>query len=449
MEDIEVNEGLAEQQALALESYQGGMTFYNSFMGFDESVRNAYEKLVEQQKLNNEIGSELYDGIIALVNLITESSIDENIKQDFYARLARVHNDREYYVNKTNDIDYHYLMTDLDNAKSEFASYSERLNGYKQRIESATSVSEIEAIIEQMDKDKADMENNYLNPLNTEYNSLLQSFEDCKGYEEELSKLKEELVIVKDLYWREEQKNEVRKIIDEGVVLSEIYYSQTREIRNKIDETREYGEVLAPKFGGEATYKIKQLNKKVNESNLSDETKTVYNTKLDSLQARVEYLEKYSYPFNSYYFIDILNDEDADFTAFQLDLDNYKNKLESASTPKEIESISTEISNLINRQWGEYNAFMDLFNIYKAAIDDEFENIKANVDELINIVKLLESMSSEIDSLSGIEQILMSNPNAVINAYTMQGIKLQITAKDVSNLPKGVYIINGKKVFIK
>lgn len=112
-----------------------------------------------------------------------------------------IDNKREYYVNKTNEIDYNNLMTDLDNSKAEFASYSERLNGYKQRIESATSVSEIETIIEQMNKDKTDMESNYLNPLNTEYNSLLQSLEVCKGYEEELSKLEEDLEIVKGLYW--------------------------------------------------------------------------------------------------------------------------------------------------------------------------------------------------------------------------------------------------------
>ena len=51
----------------------------------------------------------------------------------------------------------------------------------------------------------------------------------------------------------------------------------------------------------------------------------------------------------------------------------------------------------------------------------------------------------ELDE-SDIEQVTIDNPDAFLGIYTINGIK---QSSNADNLPKGIYIKNGKKVIIK
>ena len=52
------------------------------------------------------------------------------------------------------------------------------------------------------------------------------------------------------------------------------------------------------------------------------------------------------------------------------------------------------------------------------------------------------------DDNSGINEI-ESDPNSAPSVYTLQGIKIDMTGRSIDDLPKGIYIINGKKEIIK
>ena len=177
----------------AIAVYNDGIAFCDGFVDFDANFRKTDETIWEQQSYNHKIGSEI-DGIISeLKKMVKESEIDAEKKNYFLNVLDSVDNAKDGYIKWTNEYDSFYLIRDLDNAKIEFASYSERLEGYKNKIESATSVAEIEAVIEQMNNDKSNMESEYLIPLQTEYNYMLQFMESCEKYEAELLKLHQRL----------------------------------------------------------------------------------------------------------------------------------------------------------------------------------------------------------------------------------------------------------------
>ena len=180
-----------KEDAIAI--YNDGIAFCNGFVDFDANIRKTDETIREQQSYNHKIGSEI-DGIISeMKKMIKESEIDAEKKSYFLNVLDSVDNAKDGYIKWTNEHDSFYLIRDLDNAKIDFANYSERLEDYKNKIESATSVADIEAVIEQMNNDKSNMESEYLIPLQTEYNYMLQFMESCKKYEAELLKLHQRL----------------------------------------------------------------------------------------------------------------------------------------------------------------------------------------------------------------------------------------------------------------
>lgn len=58
--------------------------------------------------------------------------------------------------------------------------------------------------------------------------------------------------------------------------------------------------------------------------------------------------------------------------------------------------------------------------------------------------------SNILDDISGIDDIEFDNSNYPIEVYNLQGYKLNISNKDeLNSLPKGIYIINGKKELLK
>ena len=152
-----------------------------------------------------------------------------------------------------------------------------------------------------------------------------------------------------------------------------------------------------------------------------------------------------SFPLNS--IMDKMKEEENQLDTFLKSISSVnKNKVLAASTIDELTSISVEISNLINKQKDSFSTFLKSYG--NKTLEKQLESINANIDKIISIIKELESMTAEIDELVGLEQIIVDDPNAEVMVYTMEGIRIKIKASDIGNLPKGVYIINSKKVVI-
>ena len=95
---------------------------------------------------------------------------------------------------------------------------------------------------------------------------------------------------------------------------------------------------------------------------------------------------------------------------------------------------------------------------YDFTVELPLDNVN-NVEKCTVIVMVLDGDSGEvmnsakcaIDPAAGIESLESEPKDGIYRAYNMQGVKMLETtnAEDINNLPKGFYIVNGKKVAVK
>lgn len=95
---------------------------------------------------------------------------------------------------------------------------------------------------------------------------------------------------------------------------------------------------------------------------------------------------------------------------------------------------------------------------YTFSIDLPMDNVK-NVNDCDVIVMLINYTTGMIvngakmslEGQAGVESLIGENEAAIYKAYNLNGVKVMETkdAGEINNLPKGIYIVNGKKVVVK
>lgn len=95
---------------------------------------------------------------------------------------------------------------------------------------------------------------------------------------------------------------------------------------------------------------------------------------------------------------------------------------------------------------------------YTFSIDLPMDNVK-NVNDCDVIVMLINYTTGMIvngakmslEGQAGVESLIGENEAGIYKAYNLNGVKVMETkdAGEINNLPKGIYIVNGKKVVVK
>jgi len=199
------------------------------------------------------------------------------------------------------------------------------------------------------------------------------------------------------------------------------------------------------KVASDIQAEIERLTKQVSESSMSDAEKASYNSTLDEIDNAVYALKKENE--SGYYinFYDRVQKHYEPFSEYESRLANYKERIDAASTDEELDAIIVEIEADAASMKDYYlNPIIDDYNDM-VIISERYSEIG---EELSKYQLQLESVAKEIDSsVSGIEQITMSDGDVIV--VNLRGERLTIKSNQIKTLPKGIYIVNGRKCVVK
>lgn len=190
---------------------------------------------------------------------------------------------------------------------------------------------------------------------------------------------------------------------------------------------------------------IERLRKQLSDSSMSDDEKASFNKSLDEIDNAVYALKKENE--SGYYinFNDRVQKYYEQFSDYNNRLAQYKERIDAASTDEELNAIIAEIEAdaagmkdyYLNPIIEDYNAMV--------IISERFTEIG---EELSKYQLNLNSIAKEIEqTASGIEQVVISNGDAI--AVNLRGERLIIKSTQIGALPKGIYIVNGRKYVVK
>jgi len=100
---------------------------------------------------------------------------------------------------------------------------------------------------------------------------------------------------------------------------------------------------------------------------------------------------------------------------------------------------SMEYKTVLDKKWNEKN--VRIVGIISKALDDaKASNIKDY--DVTNATEM------DVASLTGVDEIIGGDNETTVTVYTLQGIRILYKAdrSALENLPKGIYIVNGKKI---
>ena len=253
----------------------------------------------------------------------------------------------------------------------------------------------------------------------------------------------EEMEEVEDI---SENKANAMKAYQDGMDLYERYIYYYKGDGHKFYITTIDKQDENNKVSSDILYDIDILKQKLSESNMDDDERNSYNKKLDEIDAFVYALKKENesgHYINFYYRVQ-KNYEP--FSEYYNQLSLYKERINATTTNEELSVIIDEITNrskgmedyYLNPIIDDYN---DMVNIFS-----RFTEIG---DELSNYQQELNALSKEINStVTGIWQITKSNDDNVVVVGVM-GERFTIKQSVIHTLPKGVYIVDGKKIILK
>ena len=201
IEEIEVNEDISEKQALALKSYQDGVSIYDGYVYYYKGDGHIfYQATFGKQSDNNKVADDIFTDIERLRKQLSDSSMSDDEKASYNKALDEIdnavyvlkkENESGYYINFNYRVEKNYIP---------FSDYYSRLEQYKERIDAATTNDELDAIIAEIDADAAGMKDYYLNPIIDDYNEMVRISQRFTEIGEELSKYQTKLSgIAKDI----------------------------------------------------------------------------------------------------------------------------------------------------------------------------------------------------------------------------------------------------------
>jgi len=190
---------------------------------------------------------------------------------------------------------------------------------------------------------------------------------------------------------------------------------------------------------------IERLRKQLSDSSMSDDEKASYNKALDEIDNAVYVLKKEN---ESGYYINFnyrVEKNYIPFSDYYSRLEQYKERIDAATTNDELDAIIAEIDADAAGMKDYYlNPIIDDYN-EMVRISQRFTEIG---EELSKYQTKLSGIAKDIETtISGIEPILMSESDVIV--VSLRGERMTVKSSQIRALPKGIYIINGKKFVVK
>lgn len=241
-----------------------------------------------------------------------------------------------------------------------------------------------------------------------------------------------------------EKKAEAIAKYNEGLSLYNSFVELNSKVRSAYDQLINQQKYNL-KLGDEIEREISELKGDIEAFDFAAEHKAYFLNVLDSIDKKSYAYVKWTYGYNYDYLISEFDNTKNAFENFIERLAEYKRSIESATTNSELatitEQMSIDISNteaIYQSSWEiDYNSMLQFIDVCKG-----YEA------ELLKLLQRLKDLKTELaNTTSGIDTIVSTDADMVV--YTLIGERLTINANQIKSLPKGIHIINGKKILIQ
>ena len=430
---------------------------YNSFINYHNGeAHNEYVAALTLQSNNVRNANYGLSVIDSLKNSISESALSEESKQSNKETLDRIGNEINTLLVRNNQ--HELSLIDVVNEHLDmFNAYNERLAQYKEQIETATTNDELETVICIINADIKDMQDNHLKPIEDNYTEMLEfiptltEVEDgLKSCLERIDELKTEIGTKIDEANESlaEKKEEVQSAYQKANSLYQSYLfyydGGGMEFYNQVLEEQAYNDKMA----ADILYDIDVLYKRIADSSLSDEEKTSYDKLLEEIENTVYGLRKENDGFNYTLstFIETLQEQSDAMNSYYERLTQYKERIDAASTKDELDAVMVEMNQ--DRADTEENFVKTVVESYHEVVIAEGQIYQIGL-KLATYKQQLKEITEEVERLitSGIKTVIMSDGDVIV--VNLRGERMAIKSTQIKTLPKGIYIINGKKHVLK
>lgn len=241
-----------------------------------------------------------------------------------------------------------------------------------------------------------------------------------------------------------EEKAEAIAKYNEGLSLYNSFVELNSKVRSAYDQLTNQQKYNL-KLGDEIEREISELKGDIEAFDFDAGLKAYFLNVLDSVDNESYAYAKCTYEYGYDYLISELDNVQNTFDNYIKRLEEYKRSIESATTNSELEAITEQIgidnSNIeaiCQSSWEiDYNSMLQFIDVCKG-----YEA------ELLKLLQRLKDLKTELaNTTSGIDTIVSTDADMV--AYTLIGKRLPIKVNQIKSLPKGIYIINGKKILIQ
>lgn len=447
---------ITEKKAEAASTLDAARKVYEQYMDYYEGEGMAYyQQLAGKASDNQDKAGEILSDIEALEKKISESGLTNEAKTVYLTTVNDIKENVSLLAaenNATFESNQFYALV-LNNYELVNAYYG-RLIQYEERIESAKTNTDLAVIIAEIEQDANDIKTSYLNPVISEYEGLekidqrlVQIGEELEGYGIQFQSCSDEVnAAIFEILFSERKAEAIAayqiatNIYDKYLFYYEgegmAYYQQVTSKQTKNHVKAE--EIISD---------VKELENKITESSLTNETKDSYFTILSDLKENILTLgTENDNILASNLFYDKVYEHFESISTYNGRLIQYNERIESATTIEELNTLIEEIE-----QDTEETEIL-----YLNPIVSEYEGLEQIDQRLIQIGEELEdlevqflSFSDEVnDTITGIINIFNTDTKYII-VYTIDGKRLVMKKEDMKLLPKSVYIINGKKVIVR
>ena len=242
-----------------------------------------------------------------------------------------------------------------------------------------------------------------------------------------------------------EKKREAESAYEHGEEISTAYWSLQDDDTSEDMALAKHSDNKT--LASEMLAKIDALKNAISLSDMNEGNKQTYLGQLTELESSIGQLKEennnYQITFN-----ECKNEHYKAFKQFLLRLDEYNNHIEEATTIEELNAIISDIN--ADNEDMENNHLNPVIEAYNELqnISNKFNEIG---DELQNYLSQLETLTYELgfsDIITIINDLKIGNSD-IVDVITIYGNKFSMNRNQVKSLPKGIYVVNGKKILIR
>ena len=446
---------IADRKANANDRLQHAMTVYEEYMSYyDGEGMEHYIQTAEKQEGNSNDADSALDDIEILEKKLSESGMAEE-DTAFYTETLNAIKENVTTLKDENDkilADNSFHDKVLEYYEN-VAAFNGRLVQYKESVEAATMLKELDSLVAEIEKDAKNVESSYLQPVVTEYQKLEDIETRLVKIGEELETCKSQLQTCSDEIDSSigtmiaDKKANANEMLQQAMAVYEDYMSYYNgdgmEHYKQTAEKQESNSDEASSILGD----IELLEKKLSESGMADEDIASYTETLNAINEIVNILKGENDNIladNSFH--DKVLEYYENVVAFNDRLAQYKESAEAATTLKELDSIIAEIEKDAKNVESSY--LQPIVSEYQKLEDIETRLVQIG-EELKKCKAQIQGCSDEIDAIITEIATVVNTESEYIIVYTLNGLPYSVKKDELMSLPKGIYIVNGKKVLIK